>query len=298
MLRVELTHDLLTQVARESRDRRQKRDAEQRAREQDDARRRRSRRFAAIGGFATVGAVALAVVFAILLEQSTKEKQRLIETQSEVLLAQANGQLDMNVAGEPQDILARSMDLNPANRAAIGRAVSYLSQRTFARKVAQLQIRMDAGDVYSSVEWRDGGSISFVTGKGAAVIPLPPDPAPREMRIRPGGDASIAQRGALRIVRGAPAQAAWAENELPINTTADGGVIAWIEGKNRLRVAWRGDARELVVALPEGARAPLVFSPDGERLMLRTSKGRVNVFALSRKGGEPVPWKLTQVCRK
>ena len=287
VLRVELTHDLLTQVARESRDQRQKRDAELRTRELDAARRRRSRRVAAIGAFATAGAVSVAVVFAILLDRSTKEKHRLIETQSEVLLARANGQLDQNVAGEPQAILARSIELNRANNGAIGRAVSYLSSRTFPRKVAQLQAQVDPGDSFVAVEWQDKRSIAFVTAKGETLIPVPTDPAgaaARDVRAVPTPGGSSAPAGALRIVRGSASEAAWAKVELPISKAADGSVIAWIEGHDRLRVAWRAEGREQTLTLPDGGRSPLVLSPDGHRVMLRSNTGRVRVYDLSRQG--------------
>lgn len=284
VLRVELTHDLLTQVARESRDLRQTRVAEQRTKEQEAARRRRARRLAAIGGFATVGAVALAVTFGVMLQQSTVRNRNLIETQSNVLLAQANGQLDQNVAGEPQAILARAIQLNPANRGAIGRAVAYLSQRTFPRLVAQYRLQMDAEDRLAALAWRDAATIELSTAKGGARIPLARSATPQDVKVQPG-PARPAQ-DPRRIVRGAAAPA-WAAQELPVTTSADGDVMAWIEEGRRVRVAWRGVEGERGIELRDGVLAPLVIAPDGRRLMLRTGNGHVAVLALNR-GMAPV----------
>jgi len=133
ILRVELTHDLLTRVAKESRDQRQSREAERRSRELDAARRDRVRKFAAAGAVAIVAAVGLAVVFAVLLERANRDKQRLVETQSYVLLGQASAGLDQNVPGEPQVNLAQALRLYPANDGAAARAVSWLTQRAHAK---------------------------------------------------------------------------------------------------------------------------------------------------------------------
>lgn len=165
VLRVELTHDLLTQVARESRDRRQKLDAERRAREADAVRRRRSRRFAAIGVSAGVGALALAVVFGVLLDRSTKEKQRLIETQSYVLLGQAVSGMEQQLAGEPQANLAQALRLYPANDGAVARTVSWMSQRPHARFLWK---RTAAGAL--SVNWRSDGQVLLAQAQGPVLL--------------------------------------------------------------------------------------------------------------------------------
>ncbi len=137
ILRVELTHDVLTQVARASRDRRKQAEAEQAQRAQDAARRKRTKRLALVGGALLSLAVTVAVVFGILLNRANAERKRLIETQSFIALSRANSALEQAVPGEPYALLAQAIRLNPDNRAAITRGVSLLTQR----RHAQMQLR-------------------------------------------------------------------------------------------------------------------------------------------------------------
>ena len=130
VVRIELTHDLLTRVAKESRDRRKAREATARQLEVDAARRRRTRRFAAFAATGGAIAVGLAVTFAILFNRAVEEKNRVVETQSDVMFAQAIAGLERNVAREPYARLAEALRLNHNNAAAAARAVSLLSQRS------------------------------------------------------------------------------------------------------------------------------------------------------------------------
>jgi len=182
ILRVELTHDLLTRVAKESRDQRQQREAERRSREVDVARRNRIRKFAAAGAVTIVAAVALAVVFAVLLERANRDKQQLIETQSYALLGQAAAGLEQNVPGEPQVNLAQALRLHPANDGAAARAVSWLTQRAHARHLWHASnIAADA-----RVRFHDSEQIAVA---GAAGLELRSrNPGRRLLHIAASGD--------------------------------------------------------------------------------------------------------------
>lgn len=150
VLRVELTHDVLTQVARASRDRRKQAEAEQAQRTTDAARRRRTKRLTLVGGGLLSLAVTLAVVFGILLGRANNERKQLIETQSFVALSRANNALEQGVPAEPYAMLAQAIRLNPDNRAAITRSVSLLTQR----RHAQMQLRQSFASA-AEIAWYD-----------------------------------------------------------------------------------------------------------------------------------------------
>jgi len=150
VLRVELTHDVLTRVVRDSRDHRQAREAEAQQREQEAARRRRMRRVLGIGIAAGAGTLALAIVFAVLMQQAVEEKNRVVETQSNVLVTQANIGLENRTPRDPQAYLARAIRLNPGNDAATARILTLFSQRRYPlfvddRPVAEELVRAGAG---------------------------------------------------------------------------------------------------------------------------------------------------------
>lgn len=150
ILRVELTHDVLTQVARASRDRRKQAEALAAQRELDAARKKRTQRLALAGGALLSLAVTMAVVFGILLNRANEERKRLIETQSFIALSRANAALEQGVPGEPYALLAQAIRLNPDNRAAITRGVSLLTQR----RHAQLQLRQSLATP-AEIAWYD-----------------------------------------------------------------------------------------------------------------------------------------------
>jgi WD40 repeat protein len=150
VLRVELTHDVLTRVVKESRDRRQAREAEARRREQELVRRRRTRRLVAIGVGSGVGLLSLVVVLAILMQRAVEEKNRVVETQSNVLVTQANISLENRTPRDPHAYLAKAIRLNPHNDAATARIVTLFSQRRYPlhlddRPVAEELMRAGAG---------------------------------------------------------------------------------------------------------------------------------------------------------
>jgi len=301
--RVELTHDVLTKVAKESRDQRQSREAERVAREREETRRRRVRRVATIGGVAGAGALGLAVVFAVLLQRSNEEKRRLIETQSNVLLEQASQNLDDNIAGEAPAQLAESLRLNPANSGATGRAVAYLSQRTFPRLL--LHVRFDARG--EAVRWRDADTVAIRDARSVTLVPAKSGAPMRYLRMRGSGDryenfglAALEQAADKSIPPSAKPLAAFDENTrtlawlgsgsmlnladldsgakigtslatgrdvTAVTVSADRSTMAWIEGGQRVRIARLDGSRALT--LEDGpAYEPLVLSPDGKWLVL------------------------------
>jgi WD40 repeat protein len=137
VLRLELTHDVLTQVAHQSRELRKAREAERRKQEEELARRRRVRRLGLAGGFAMALTVGVAVVFAVLLNRANHERTQLIATQSSVLLARANSAFEQNVPAEPYAMLAEAIRIKPDNRAAVARAVAAMAQRSHARLLGE-----------------------------------------------------------------------------------------------------------------------------------------------------------------
>jgi WD40 repeat protein len=129
VLRVELTHDVLTRVAKESRDNRKEAERQRLQREAEATRRRRTRRLALLVGSSLAVAIGLAVVFAILLGQANEQRAQLLKTQSSVMLSRANSALEQGVPGEPYAMLAEAIRLNRENRSAVARAVSLFEQR-------------------------------------------------------------------------------------------------------------------------------------------------------------------------
>ena len=129
VLRVELTHDVLTKVAKESRDNRKEAERLRLQQEADTARRRRTRRLALLVGSSLTIAIGLAVVFAVLLGRANEQREQLLKTQSSVMLSRANTALEQGVPGEPYAMLAEAIRLNPENSSAVARAVSLFGQR-------------------------------------------------------------------------------------------------------------------------------------------------------------------------
>lgn len=250
VLRVELTHDVLTRVAKESRDRRKEREEKRLAQLAETAHRRRVRGWVALGSVVLAGSVGLAATFALLLERSNEEKRRLVETQSNVLLDQAIGQLERNVPSEPQAVLAEAMRLNPDNSAAVARSVTYLSRRTFAREIAERKLASpDRG-----VDLR--ARAAFVSGKspGFTVIDLD----------------SGAVVGTERALARAPVAMAIAGNR---------SRIAWDEGEGGVAFASLPSGDKVLLPLAGAAVRDLLFSHDGRLLLVRLA-GDVRLFEI------------------
>lgn len=248
VLRVELTHDVLTKVAKASRDRRKEREARRLAEQAEAARRRRVRGLLAVGAVVVAGSIALATTFALLLERSNEEKRRLVETQSNVLLEQSIGQLERNVPSEPQAILAEAMRLNPANGAAVARAVTYLSHRSFGRETAERRLEAPPGGV-------------DLRARAAFVVTKKPSLGVVDLET---GAALAPERDVAR----APAAMAIA---------ADRSRIAWEVADGKVAVARlpRGDATTIELDGPDAASPiqAIALSPEGGVLLLRTARG-------------------------
>lgn len=129
VLRVELTHDVLTRVAKESRDNRKQAERLQQLKAQEAERRRKSRRMTIFIGASLSVAISLAVVFAVLLGRANHQKELLLKTQSMVLLSRANSALEQGAPGDPYAMLAESIRLDPQNHSAAARAISLFDQR-------------------------------------------------------------------------------------------------------------------------------------------------------------------------
>ncbi|MBS1229278.1 MAG: repeat protein [Proteobacteria bacterium] len=140
VLRVELTHDVLTRVAKESRDNRKEAERLRLQREAEQARRRRTRRLTLIVGSSLTLAIGLAVVFAVLLGRANEQRERLLVTQSSVMLSRANSALEQGVPGEPYAMLGEAIRLNPENRSALTRAVALFAQRRQPLKLASWRL--------------------------------------------------------------------------------------------------------------------------------------------------------------
>lgn len=144
VLRIELTHDILTPVVRRDRDERQERLRAQAERERERVRQRRSRRLTRIAAAGLLGATVLVVVFAVLLKRAEEEKSRAIQAQSSLFLARGVAALEQNVPREPYRSLAQAIALDPGNRAASARAVSLLTQRRFPALELALPLQANA----------------------------------------------------------------------------------------------------------------------------------------------------------
>ena len=183
VLRVELTHDVLTPVVRDRRDQRQARETRERERQRDTARQKRTRMFFVVGGGLIAVASILLVVFFNLFRQAESEKERAIEAQSTLFLSRANASLESNIPAEPIRHLAQALALNPRNEGAIARLASLAVQRTFARKIWEKEFERSGGSagVASAV---DQGGFAFLSADGdlrfAKILPREPQPTLQE----------------------------------------------------------------------------------------------------------------------
>lgn len=264
--RLELTHDLLTTVARDSRDRRQQQAEERDRQQRDEARRRRTRRLVGVGVVTGAVAIGLIVTFALLLRQSNIERERLAHEQSRTLLGRANLLFEQGIVGEPQDNLAQALDLNPSNGAAVARAVSYLHQRHFPTRLAELPFKPDGSGAPADLRWQ-GDSTIAVRGAGIQELPLPPEL--RVPTVRPGPWPARLPAGADR---------GWPERAQPMAHA--GEAFLWVEAGGQLRMAGRSpNATSQTLELP-GSRSPVLTSADGTRAMLRAAVGQIEVVAI------------------
>jgi WD40 repeat protein len=175
VLRVELTHDLLTAVVlkdRNERFERQRLDAE---REREAARLRRTRRLLRLGMATAAGAAILVIVFAVLLQRAEDEKARVIQAQSSLLLARATAALESNVPKEPYVSLVRAMALDPGNTGAAARSISLLTQRSYAN--LELAVPWDGASPNAFVAAIDANTVVLRRGGLHWVLTSGPKPA-------------------------------------------------------------------------------------------------------------------------
>lgn len=267
--RLELTHDVLTRVVMISRDRRKQARAEAERQRLEQLRTRRVRRLVAIGITASLTAFGVAIVFWVLLQQANAERLQLARTQSDVLLARANNLFELGVPGEPQISLARAIELNPQSQSAVGRAMSYLTQRSFPQRLAEQRLAQDAADGLVDIDWEGAGALALRTADMRRVVEVP--------AAAVAGAAAVPPLPA-RLSSGETRQH-WPPEALPI--TVGPGLVAWLEGAGQLRSAApdaRGAAPGVRVDRP---LPPVVLSVDGARAMLRAAGDRVLVYAVA-----------------
>lgn len=160
VLRVELTHDVLTRVARESRDNRKAAELQRLALEAEAIRRRRARRMALLVGSSLALAVGVAAVFAFLLSQAKEKQQQLVRTQSGVMFSRALTALEQGVPGEPYAMLAEAIRLNGDNRSAVARSVALFEQRRHALHVDSARL-----DASPALGWLSDGGYLVAAGE-------------------------------------------------------------------------------------------------------------------------------------
>ena len=270
VLRLELTHDLLTEVARDSRDRRQReRDAEE-LRLREDLRRRRLRRVVGAGIAASTLAIGLIALFAVLLQRSNQERERLAQTQAEVLLSRANSLLDQGEAGEPQLQLARALALDPHNRSTVARALAYLSQRSFPALLAELPLPAQTAREALALDWPEPDAVVLTRAQGELRMAVP-------ARARSAAPSASTPGIAVRLPM-APGTDAWPGKPLALQQA--GPITVWLEAGQALFSAPRlGGQPPQSVRVPQ-PQGPLLLSLDGQRAMLR-SGSKVLVYALA-----------------
>ena len=183
VLRVELTHDVLTPVVRDRRDQRQALEGRERERQRDAARQKRTRMSIAIGGGLIAVASVLLVVFFNLFRQAESEKARVIEAQSTLFLSRANASLESNIPAEPIRYLAQALQLNPRNDGAIARLASLATQRHFARNVWEREFEHSGGSAGAAVTMANDG-FAFMSTRNdlrfAKILPGKPHPTLQE----------------------------------------------------------------------------------------------------------------------
>ncbi|MBI3937950.1 MAG: hypothetical protein HY323_13310 [Betaproteobacteria bacterium] len=285
VLRIELTHDVLTRVVKDSRDRRQAREREAAARERETARRRRARRLIALGTAGGAGAVALAVVFAVLAARATEEKNRVIEAQSNLLLSRAAISLEQNVPRDPYAYLARAIRLNPRNQGAIARAVTLLTQRSYPVYVTG--IKLDALERDSIVTWLGAGRIVRSAGDSLSALDLARPHKVLHARVFSHQDYPDFVKMAMRryvapsaVPKGKPSPAFFSLR----GYRPDSRTFVAVSRTNTVAVFDAETLARIGDLIPsEGRVAFAVPSPDRRWIATVTGEGTVRIWALQEK---------------
>jgi WD40 repeat protein len=238
-LRVELTHDLLADVARASRDARKAREALQRQQQAEAARKRRQRRLAVAGAVAFVAMAGIAAVFAVLLDRAERERQRGIETQSSMMLSRANAALEQGTAAAPYAMLAQALVLNPANQGAAARAVGLLAQRRHPQLLWQVELRGRP-----QLGWAGGPQAQALLWSGGDLVRLPGAQSRGQRVLLRAGAADHRDHGLLGLqaeggAGDALAGIAWRSSAPPADTDAveaGASLLQWHEHANAVSV--------------------------------------------------------------
>lgn len=281
VLRVELTHDVLTRVARESRDNRKAAEAQRLALEADTIRRRRARRMALLVGSSLALAIGVAVVFAFLLSQSNEKQQQLLKTQSGVMFSRALTALEQGVPGEPYAMLAEAIRLNGENRPAVARAVALFEQRRHALHLDSARL-----DAAPALGWLAGGGYLLAAGELVRVS----DGKLESVRVLGSGneheDAGLlAFRTEPRASLQGLASVAGGMTRLPV--PVDAGLLPYVSRNFVLHLFDAASGQSFGRPLPLAGRpVGLGLSPDRRWLAVVTADGR---FTLARLDGNSSP---------
>lgn len=244
-LRVELTHDLLTEVARASRDARKARAAQAAQQAQLRRIRQRQRRWIAAGVLTVAAAVGLTAMFAVLLRRAEDERERLLQTQSLMMLSRANAALEQGVGATPYAQLAAALALHPGNAAARARAVALLEQR----RLPQAQGSAWVGG-RPLLHWPQGAPLLVVQDGGIT-------------RVEPA------------TTWAAPWQARTLQLQLGAVDHQDHGLAALTEGARQVLTAAARPAAAAASAEPGRATLPSLRWLPGAQLLAYLSPGRV-----------------------
>lgn len=167
VLRVELTHDVLTSVARASRDRRSVEQEAAAVAAQDAARRRRLRLLVGSSLVAVGVAVGLAAVFFVLLQNTREEQRKLLRTQGQMLLAQATVGLERGIPGHPGAYLAQALRSAPDQPATVARAVTLLSAQRVQPRLLHQSVASDWLAGATALRWAADGRLELYTADAA-----------------------------------------------------------------------------------------------------------------------------------
>lgn len=298
VLRVELTHDVLTQVARNSRDVRKAREAAARQQAADAARRRRVRRLSILGAAVLALTIGVAVVFAVLLDRANAERRQLIQTQSFVMLSRANAGLDQGLPGDPYAMLAQAIRLNPDNRAAVARAVALMAQRRYPQLLSQTALRRPV-----EMAWRGAAQFILAAPGSLLRVDVGDGESVRQLGLRAAHGAHE-DFGLLEAVASAPQSLAtavagpMAAVTAPFGYDAAAGVISYVSAQQVLHlfdvqtlapvgrpVQLAGEPRALCVSADRRWVAALVTG--GQLVLARLDDGAPVYVAPEAEGGAP-----------
>ena len=165
VVRVELTHDLLTGVARESRDRRAQVQAAALLLSRNATRRRRLRYVIAASSLGGALVVGLAAVLVVLYQSSRRE----VESQGRMLLTDASAGIERGISGRPGALLAQALRVSPHEPRIVARAVTLLTEHAYP----SLQVQRPWPELLArptGMAWRPGGWLELSTATEAARI--------------------------------------------------------------------------------------------------------------------------------